>query len=216
MFKGANHSLLVEEVENLELNKQELRYFNECFFLYPDENKYLLREGVTEIEEEWCFLNILKCTELHVTDEDKKKLANILEKVEGLKRENSFIANIYANPTHPYFFEHPLDHVPGLLILEACRQVGTAGFHIYGKVPIQEVEMMLAELNAKFHNYLEINSPIDVAIFAEHVKQHKKGYWSSASMKAFVFQNGYKIAEVKVVGNGIDKKTLNRIRSRHK
>jgi hypothetical protein len=31
-------------------------------------------------------------------------------------------AGVVVDPSHPSFFDHPLDHVPGMLLLEACRQ----------------------------------------------------------------------------------------------
>jgi len=213
VFKGTLASVSAKEVE--QLNKQEWRYFNKCF-VKTEKNKYILRQDVTEIEKQWCLLNVLKRSEHYVNDENHKKLAEILEKVEGLKKENSFIANIYANTAHPYFFEHPLDHVPGMLVLEACRQVGTAYFHIYGKVPICGIEMVLVELKAKFDSYVELNFPVKLLIRIDDIKQHKKGYWSSATEEVLVFQNGHKIAEVKIRGNCVDKKTLNRIKSRRR
>lgn len=35
-------------------------------------------------------------------------------------------ATLIVNESHPYFFDHPCDHVPGMLLLEACAQLATA------------------------------------------------------------------------------------------
>ena len=44
------------------------------------------------------------------------------------------VATLIVDRTHPYFFDHPCDHVPGMLLLEACAQlaVTTAGGGIRG------------------------------------------------------------------------------------
>jgi A-factor biosynthesis hotdog domain len=38
----------------------------------------------------------------------------------------SACAEIIVDPSHPTFFDHALDHVPGTLLVEACRQVAHA------------------------------------------------------------------------------------------
>jgi hypothetical protein len=37
-----------------------------------------------------------------------------------------FVATLIVNEAHPYFFDHPCDHVPGMLLLEACAQLALA------------------------------------------------------------------------------------------
>lgn len=34
-----------------------------------------------------------------------------------------------VDPGHPFFFDHPLDHVPGMAVLEACRQAAALWAH---------------------------------------------------------------------------------------
>ena len=46
-------------------------------------------------------------------------------RVEGT---NEFAASIVIDQTHPYFFDHPCDHVPGMLLLEACAQLAVASY----------------------------------------------------------------------------------------
>jgi hypothetical protein len=203
----------ITPTEVAKLSKPEWDYFNTCYVFDPDTQKYVPKPDITEPEEEWCAQNILKRNNL-IGDDDKKQLADILEKVNALEKQNAFIANLYANPRHPYFFEHKLDHVPGLLLLEASRQVGVAGFHLYGKVPTKGMGMMLTELAANFHNYVELYLPVNFVVQPHEVKLHKKGYWLAAKMDALIFQKGLKVAEVRVAGSCINQKTLNRIRAR--
>lgn len=41
---------------------------------------------------------------------------------------NEFIASLIVDQGHPYFFDHPCDHVPGMLLLEACAQLARTGY----------------------------------------------------------------------------------------
>ena len=42
--------------------------------------------------------------------------------------EGQFAASLILDHTHPYFFDHPCDHVPGMLLLEACAQLALTAF----------------------------------------------------------------------------------------
>jgi hypothetical protein len=37
-------------------------------------------------------------------------------------------ASLIVDRTHPYFFDHPCDHVPGMLLLEGCVQLAVGAF----------------------------------------------------------------------------------------
>jgi hypothetical protein len=54
---------------------------------------------------------------------------------------------------HPYFFDHPADHVPGMMLLEAFRQVGwrTAG----SARPVR-----LTGLSTRFQSFCELDVPV--------------------------------------------------------
>ena len=39
-----------------------------------------------------------------------------------------FAASLIVDRTHPYFFDHPCDHVPGMLLLEGCAQLALSAF----------------------------------------------------------------------------------------
>jgi hypothetical protein len=38
----------------------------------------------------------------------------------------SLVATLIVDHSHPYFFDHPCDHVPGMLLLEGCAQLAQA------------------------------------------------------------------------------------------
>ncbi|MFD4025913.1 ScbA/BarX family gamma-butyrolactone biosynthesis protein [Streptomyces sp. NPDC058576] len=52
---------------------------------------------------------------------------------------------------HPTLFQHPNDHVPGMLLLEAARQAACLAVGPGGIVP--------AEASSRFHRYAEFGSP---------------------------------------------------------
>ncbi len=40
----------------------------------------------------------------------------------------AFASTLVVDDAHPYFFDHPCDHVPGILLLEGCAQLALAAF----------------------------------------------------------------------------------------
>ncbi|WP_428950780.1 ScbA/BarX family gamma-butyrolactone biosynthesis protein [Streptomyces sp. cg35] len=53
--------------------------------------------------------------------------------------------------THPVLFDHPVDHVPGMVLLEAARQAAHATMHPRPTV--------LTSLNARFTHFVEFDTP---------------------------------------------------------
>lgn len=56
-----------------------------------------------------------------------------------------------ADLTHPVLFDHPVDHVPGMLLLEAARQTAHATVH--------PRRMIAARFEAVFTQYVELDAP---------------------------------------------------------
>jgi 2-oxo-3-(phosphooxy)propyl 3-oxoalkanoate synthase len=57
-----------------------------------------------------------------------------------------------VDTAHPVFFDHPLDHIPGMLLLEAARQAARAGTRNGpGGPPVS--------FRAAFHQYAELDRP---------------------------------------------------------
>ncbi|MFF5160764.1 ScbA/BarX family gamma-butyrolactone biosynthesis protein [Streptomyces sp. NPDC000348] len=57
-----------------------------------------------------------------------------------------------VDTSHPVLFDHPVDHVPGMLLLESVRQAGHA-LHPSGGV------MMPTSMDVSFHRYVEFDEP---------------------------------------------------------
>jgi len=61
-----------------------------------------------------------------------------------------------VDTAHPVFFDHPLEHVPGMLLLEAARQAVRAREGGEGRVPVS--------FHAAFHQYTELDKPVRVEV----------------------------------------------------
>ncbi|MEZ2390049.1 ScbA/BarX family gamma-butyrolactone biosynthesis protein [bacterium RCC_150] len=61
-----------------------------------------------------------------------------------------------VDPTHPIFFDHPLDHVPGMLLVEAARQAVRAAS--------SQPDADFALFEAEFVKLVEFGYPVDVAV----------------------------------------------------
>ena len=62
---------------------------------------------------------------------------------------------LLVDQSHPFFFDHPLDHVPGLLLLEAAVQAAQDR---------AEFPCFVGAVRAKFHKYAYFDAPIWVEV----------------------------------------------------
>lgn len=53
--------------------------------------------------------------------------------------------------THPVLFDHPVDHIPGMLLLEGARQAAHAA--------VAPRPMVVVGMDASFHRYAELDAP---------------------------------------------------------
>ena len=85
------------------------------------------------------------------------------------------------DPCHPILFEHPSDHIPGMLIVEAFRQAG----HLWCKQPISDV----TELDVHFDRFGELDIPTEVTITSEP---------DASQVRASVTQRGDRLAHARL------------------
>ncbi|WP_052865682.1 ScbA/BarX family gamma-butyrolactone biosynthesis protein [Streptomyces niger] len=64
-------------------------------------------------------------------------------------REDQWLLRVDTG--HPILFDHPVDHVPGMLLLEAARQAANAIAH--------PSAVLAAGMSTKFHRYVELDAP---------------------------------------------------------
>ncbi len=70
---------------------------------------------------------------------------------------------LLADPSHPSFFDHPLDHVPGMLMLETARQA--ALLHV-GELGWPPAETVLDACEARFTQYAALSPPATCRVLA--------------------------------------------------
>ena len=75
----------------------------------------------------------------------------------GAEHPDDFIAQLALDRQHPFFFEHPLDHFPGLMLVEAGRQLGTAVAHLVYGAP-RDTVFVLNGMKVDFATFAELGA----------------------------------------------------------
>ena len=66
-------------------------------------------------------------------------------------------ASLIVDRTHPYFFDHPCDHVPGMLLLEGCAQLSLGAFAQTGLAPSRRAAILAYDID--FTQFVECSLP---------------------------------------------------------
>jgi len=198
-----------EEIDSLNNGKKEsiLKYYD----YNKSKKKYILKTTI-EDNNEIEILKILNKKNKIVTSNNKAKIAEIFEKIYNIERENKFFANMYINIIHEFFFEHSVEHVPGMMLLEALRQYVVACCHIYGKIPQENVNVILDHISVNFYSFAELNYPINIVGEVRECKYNPEGYWSYLDIAIDVYQNDFKITEFFLKGKSVSSKLFQRFR----
>jgi 3-hydroxymyristoyl/3-hydroxydecanoyl-(acyl carrier protein) dehydratase len=73
-----------------------------------------------------------------------------------IEETGAFVATLIVDEKHPYFFDHPCDHVPGMLLLEACAQMALAA----GKASSpSSSQPSVRSYEVNFAQFVEIGTP---------------------------------------------------------
>jgi A-factor biosynthesis hotdog domain len=91
----------------------------------------------------------------------------------GGEDSDHIVGQLYLDSAHPFFFEHALDHYPGLMLVEAGRQFGTAVAHAMYGVPLDAI-FTLNGVTVEFNNFAELDVPVFVNSEVSE-KQYKRG-----------------------------------------
>ncbi|MFQ5527230.1 MAG: AfsA-related hotdog domain-containing protein [Thermoanaerobaculia bacterium] len=98
--------------------------------------------------------------------------------------ENVFISNptaeshgystyLITDSAHPYFFEHEIDHVPGMLLLEGCYQFAVA---VSGAVDVRSPEdLTLQRYTMCFHRFAGLGAPVRLAAIPGSLERISNG-----------------------------------------
>jgi len=172
-------------------------------YYQKDENKefYVLKKDITEIDEIQ-IQNILKKRDLQIIDYDnRERISKILDKIDDYKKDDIYFANMFADKEHSYFFEHYVEHVPAMMMIEASRQFLLAICHVFGKIPLKGITFILSGMQVEFNNYLELNFPVKMIAKVNNVKKKRDGTWKSKiDCTVTFYQNNIKAASVNYAG----------------
>ncbi len=112
-----------------------------------------------------------------------------------------FLAELLVDTSHPYFFEHAIDHVPGLMLIEAIRQAATAAMHLFYGVPL-DAASIIDRIEITFERYAEL----DALLFAA-LRFDEKGYrgerLTSAQMSVEFIQDNLTLGHAVMAGRQI-------------
>lgn len=138
---------------------------------------------------------------LRINHNERRKIYNLLLKT-GYTGwpENAYYAQMHVNIKHPFFFEHPNEHLPGLMLIEAIRQFGIACSHLYLEVPLRSIHFILSDFYIQYKGYLELNLPIMFEGKMNKASFNKKGMITYADYSTKVFQNNREMAHSQLIG----------------
>jgi 2-oxo-3-(phosphooxy)propyl 3-oxoalkanoate synthase len=100
---------------------------------------------------------------------------------------------LIADTAHPSFFDHPLDHVPGMLMLETARQAALLYVEELGWSP---TETMLDGCEAHFSQYAALSPPASCRVCAVERPDGEEGESPVEHLRAFFSQVGVDIGHV--------------------
>ncbi|MDH4199546.1 MAG: hypothetical protein OEV66_04115 [Spirochaetia bacterium] len=130
--------------------------------------------------------------------------------------ENLFFAEMIFNPGHPYYFEHPNDHVPGMMLIESVRQMIVACSHKYGGAPIENSFFIVSGINVQFLNYVELSESVQLMLALGDCFVNATGSWADAIFDVTICQNNKQNAKMIFKGNILTKRAYDRIMASRK
>ncbi len=96
---------------------------------------------------------------------------------------------------HPFFFEHPVDHVPGLALIEAGRQMGLLVTHQWYGVPTSGFTYLMKELTTTFDSFASLDEPVFGHSCVADVRE-RKGVVHSMQFTGHYHQRGRSIGHI--------------------
>lgn len=137
---------------------------------------------------------------------------NFISRIEHIEKGEAdcFLSQVVLDNTHPFFFEHNYDHVPGLLMVEAGRQIGTAIAHMFYDVEF-DVVFILNEMTIRFFLYTELSKPLFVKSMVRN-KLIRKGKLIQMEHDGYFMQDGNEVAYMGGTWQMYDKRVIERFR----
>ena len=141
-----------------------------------------------------------------------KEENNFVSRIEQVSEGDSdiFISQVAINAKHPYFFEHEYDHVPGLMVIEAGRQIGTAIAHLFYNVSY-DIVFILNEMNVRFFRYIDQKKPLFVRSMVRN-KLIRKDKLIQMEHDGYFIQDDHEVSYMGGTWQMYNKKIIQRLR----
>ena len=145
---------------------------------------------------------------VHKNDERNALVAEIAS-VDDEK--NVFLSQAYVDLQHPFFFEHEVDHIPGLFIIEFARQASMAASHLFLDIPLSSVFIMerldsnFISIPEKTHSLFAVMERRDICL--------KKGRVASQVWQTKIVQMGRTVAVLEGDQKILSEKVFSRLRA---
>ncbi len=206
--------LTVSEIEVIlgKCNDKDKEFIRQ-YYTAKDNQRYHLDPEISEIDEVH-LASTLKMRTKCITDSERAILSSMLEKVDTFVKKDVYYANMFIDPEHNYFFEHSLDHVPGIMIIETARQLIVSCSHLFGKVPTSGIDIILSQMEVKFKEYLWMSYPIRIKVEMNSIENCDEGYWKSCAGSIIFFQEHTEKARINIAGAGMKRTLLDAIMSK--
>jgi hypothetical protein len=84
--------------------------------------------------------------------------------INGEKTKSSAVAQLVVDESHSYFFDHPLDHIPGILTIHACEEL----LHWY-----LDEDFLINSTQIRFVKFLEKDAPIMLQLLKKTLNEYE-------------------------------------------
>ena len=102
-------------------------------------------------------------------------------------REGWYDAEMVHDMGHPFFFEHPLDHIPAMMLVEAGRQLGIAISHLFLGVTMGTM-FATRSFDIRFTEFAETTTPVVISASVTD-KRYRKGELIHLRMDGYFSQD---------------------------
>jgi len=105
-----------------------------------------------------------------------------------------FETEVVLDVEHPFFFEHELDHVPAMMLVEAGRQFGIAISHLFLGVPLGRM-FATRSFDIGFNDFAELHSPVTIVAKVSDRRYHGEELLH-LNLDGLFYQNGVKLGSM--------------------
>lgn len=103
----------------------------------------------------------------------------------------AYETGVVLDVEHPFFFEHPLDHIPAMMLVEAGRQLGIAISHLYLDVPFDYL-FATQSFDIRFTDFAELDVPVSISAHLTD-KRYRRGQLVGLRLDGYFSQRGHQL-----------------------